>query len=85
MMAGDANGLLYQDIIDRNIENLFKMGIDLKLYFKSSLPYHTIESPDPKKYPEYHTDPSTVRESSTLESLNQVYDNYEQIIGCHLI
>ena len=51
MISCDHSGLLYYDIIDRNVEKMLMMGIDLKIYFASNICFHKIESPF---YPLYH-------------------------------
>ena len=44
MINHDKKGILYNNIIDRNIEKLFKYGIDLKDYLNSKSSFYKIES-----------------------------------------
>jgi len=52
MIVSDTKGMMYSNIIERNIENLMKMGIDLKPYFESPLVFCKIDNPE--KYPINH-------------------------------
>jgi hypothetical protein len=40
MISSDTRGLLYSNIIDANLEKIFLMGIDLKPYYASAIPFH---------------------------------------------
>ena len=50
MVSSDKKGLLYGQIVERNLPSLVKMGIDLKGYFSSEMVYYEIENPF---YPQY--------------------------------
>lgn len=78
MIISDTKGLVYQDIIDRNIEQMLHMGIDLKPYFASNLPFHMI---DQDNYPDYHVDDRTLKVPSDLPSLQEVCNNYQKTFG----
>ena len=43
MILSDSTGLMYHQILNRNLETLFSDGIDLKEYFNSSQVLHVIE------------------------------------------
>ena len=45
MVSSDRKGLLYGHIVERNIAQLVKMGIDLKSYFGSEMVYYEIDNP----------------------------------------
>lgn len=74
MIASDTKGLLYSDIIDENLAKLFQMGIDLKPFFSSPLPYHKVDS-----YPEYHIDDRELLLAINLDSLASVKEGYHAL------
>ena len=76
MILADAKGLVYQKTIDRNLSHVFNMGIDLKHYFESSLPFVPIVN---ESYPEYHADGIERRAGSACLKLSQV--GYEEVFG----
>lgn len=67
MVKADPNGKLYGPIIDRNIEKIFRMGLDLKPYFNSPLAFYEISNVP--SYPTYHTDNTEVLTHSSLSNL----------------
>lgn len=55
-IKGDQQGLLYGDSFNNCLKDLKQMGIDLKPYFSSSIPFLKVDEEN-KKFNEYHSDP----------------------------
>ena len=58
------------------------MGIDLKPYFESHLPYYKIQN---ESYVHYHPDDSEILRGSTLQSLAEICSSYKEVIENVLI
>ena len=69
---------MYYSIIDKSIKNLLKKGIDLKKYFESKIAFCEIQS---ESFPEYHKDSREFRVVSNKDTLFELSENYESIVG----
>ena len=77
MIASDLTGRLYNDLLDKNIEHLMNMGIDMRAYFNSNICFHKI---DTHLYPVYHRNDQTYVLHSQLHDINEIYNNYDTVI-----
>ena len=64
LMIKDPTGLLYHHIIDEHLIHFLKMGINLKDYFNSRLPFVPIKS-----FRQYHKCMRTIIVPSTLSRM----------------
>ena len=55
MIKGDKKGFLYSSYITPYLFEMKKMGIDLKPFFNSFIPYHKIDENN-ENFPSYHID-----------------------------
>ena len=53
MLNNDSSGLVYQHIIERNLNRITSIGIDLACYYASSMTIHTI--PYSVDFVQFHT------------------------------
>ena len=82
MIESDSKGLLYADVIGRNIQRLFIMGIDLKKYFESPIAFHKISS---EQYKEYHPNETSELVGSNLNILKDICESYDNVLGCKIL
>ena len=40
MILSDPRGLIYHSLVDKNLKKLLELGLNLKVYFESSLALH---------------------------------------------
>ena len=81
MINCDQRGILYQNVLQRNLIRLFKTGIDLKPYFGSQMPMFKIEHPD---FPQYHLDARESITSSNEKCIDHVIDGHESLFRVFL-
>lgn len=82
MILQDEKGILYNHIIERNLEKLFQSGIDLKPYFNCNMPFVKIEGTNTFK--EYDEDSTEIVVPANVDNIQEILMNYDKIIGCNL-
>lgn len=70
MIKATPRWLINGDVIDRNVEKIKRMGIDMKTYFQSSLALFEIT--DEPSFPNYHTVNDSKLINSSLNSVNEL-------------
>ena len=74
----DLKGQIYCEVIERNLDRLLKLGIDMKPFFQSSLPFRKIEE---HYYPQYHERDDSVIVPSTFSTTKDVLGSYSIVMA----
>ena len=76
MLNNEHIGILYNTIIDMNLDSLLKLGIDMRQYFESAMAFKKLEG----YFPLYHVNPASIVFGGKHNTIKEILTDYHNFI-----